>query len=417
MVEACVSAYAQTVAMCAGDHWRLNDKNGRERITTSSLSRVLRFPNDYETISDFKLNLTRSLYMDGNAYALALRNQRFEIDELHIMDPNQSRPQLAQNGEIFYQLAGNDVIERRLGERAFVVPARDVLHVRLHADRRYPRPLAGLSPIDSIAADVMVGDTIKQQQTAFYMNEARPSAVISTDLQLDKDQTQALRDRWNDKAKGMQQGGTPILTHGLKVMPWAVGGKDAATAEILKMSNEQIALAFRVPLPILGLGGQNFNSTETLMQFWIATGLGFCLNHIEESFDLLFGLKGQPDEYTEFSTDALLRSQFKDRIEGLTKGVIGGLYAPNEARQLEGLEAKPWGDEPRVQQQVVPLSQIGETPPAPAPNAPPPAPAADAPKPAPPTNDNTKAVTDADIQREVRNVLAAAARIGRRMSA
>src|SRR5436190_16993970 len=77
IVEACVSAYSQTVAMCPGDHWRLNSKGGRDRITTSSLSRLLRHPNTYQSISDFMLNLTRSLYVDGNGYALALRNARF----------------------------------------------------------------------------------------------------------------------------------------------------------------------------------------------------------------------------------------------------------------------------------------------------------------------------------------------------
>lgn len=61
MVEACVSAYAQTVAMCPGDHWRLNEKNGRDRVKNSALSRVLRHPNDYQSISDFLLNATRSL--------------------------------------------------------------------------------------------------------------------------------------------------------------------------------------------------------------------------------------------------------------------------------------------------------------------------------------------------------------------
>ena len=87
MVEACLSAYSQTIAMCPGDHWRLNEKAGRDRVTTSALSRILRHPNSYQSPSDFMLNLTRSLYADGNAYALALRNDRYEIDELHLMDP------------------------------------------------------------------------------------------------------------------------------------------------------------------------------------------------------------------------------------------------------------------------------------------------------------------------------------------
>ena len=113
MVEACISAYAQTCAMLPGSHWRLKDNGGRERVTTSALSRFLRQPNEYQTISDFMLNVTRSLYFDGNAYALAIRNDRFEVDELHLMDPRQSYPQIATTGDIFYNLAGNDVIHRQ----------------------------------------------------------------------------------------------------------------------------------------------------------------------------------------------------------------------------------------------------------------------------------------------------------------
>jgi HK97 family phage portal protein len=402
MVEACVSAYAQTVAMCPGSQWRLNDNGGRERVINSALSRVLRRPNDYQSISDFLLNVTRQLYLTGNAYALALRNSRFEIDELHLMNADISYPRVAYNGEIFYTLGGNDVIAMRLDSREqLVVPMRDVLHIRLHTERtRFPVPLVGLSPLVATYFDVGVVSSIAQQQTSFYRNEARPSAVLSTDLVLDKDQVAALRDRWNEQARGMNQGKTPILTAGLKVMPWAVGGKDAATAEILKISNENIALAFRIPLQILGLSTAPVASTEILMQSWIASGLGFCLNHIEEAFGLLFDLDGQPDEYVEFDTAALLRSAMKDRIDALARGVIGGIYAPNEARELEGLKSVPFGDEPRVQQQVVPLSAASKIPAAPAPGAAPPSPA-----PPPPSPPEKKGLTDAErnrIRRQVR---------------
>ena len=336
MVEACVSAYAQTIAMCPGDHWRMNSKGGRDRVSNSALSRVLRYPNDYQTISDFMLNLVRSLYLDGNAYALCIRNSRYEIAEMHLMHPTMSYPRVATNGDIFYQLYGNDVIYRRLGSETMIVPQLDVLHVRLNVTRRYPTPLVGQSPLTSAIDDIGVGSEIALQQYSFYLNEARPSAVLSTDLVLDKDQVQALRDRWNEQAKGLSQGGSPILTAGLKVQPWAIAGRDAATADILKMSNEHIALAFRIPLQILGIGGTTFGSTEALMQSWKASGLGFAINHVEEAFGFLFGLKGQPDEYCEFSTDALMRSAQKDRIDALARGVQGGIYAPNEARAEEG---------------------------------------------------------------------------------
>jgi phage portal protein BeeE len=205
----------------------------------------------------------------------------------------------------------------------------------------------------------------------------------------------------------LRQGGTPILTAGLKVNPWAVGGRDAATAEIMKLSSEHIALAFRIPLQIFGLGGGTYNSTELLMQSWIASGLGFALNHIEEGIGLMFALKGQPDEYVEFDTAALLRSAFKDRIDALARAVQGGIYAPNEARAEVGFDEVAFGDEPRVQQQVVPLSAASKIPAAPSPAAPPAAPPADEKPP-------QKGSSRDDIQREVRNLFASADRIGRR---
>jgi HK97 family phage portal protein len=386
----------------------------------------LRTPNAYQTISDFLLNAVRHLYIDGNAYALALRNDRYEISELHLMDSRLCKPVVAPTGDVFYRLAGNAVIATEMYEEfPLLIPQRDVLHIRLHADRRYPFPLWGQTPLLAATSDMMMSSAISSQQVQFYMNQARPAAVITTDMDLDHDQVQALQDRWDERSKGIAQGKTPVLTHGLKVMPWATGGRDAQLAEILKFSKENIALVFRIPLPILGLGGTTFGSTEALMQFWISTGLGFALNHVEQAFDRLFQLKGQPDEYTELSTEALLRSAMKDRIEALKEGVMGGIYSPNEARNREDLDSVPYGDSPRVQQQVVPLEAAAgivpgapggpsgpHPPPAPPAAGQPPAAAIDLtkPKPAPPK------VYDDDVKRETRRIFDAAARVNRRFT-
>ena len=386
MVEACLSAYSQTVAMCAGDHWRSNEKNGRDRVTTSALSRILRHPNDYQSPSDFMLNATRSLYAEGNAYALALRNDRYEISELHLMDPRLSYPQVAVTGDVFYSLGGNSVIDRQLIGEQLIVPQRDVLHVRLNATRRrYPFPLVGDTPLGSALQDIATSNAMTKQQIQFYLNQARPSAVLTTDLILDKDQVQFIRDRWDEQSRGLKAGGTPILTAGLKPMMLSSNSKDSDLAEVMKLTEQRIALAFRIPLQILGLGGTTMGSTEALMLQWISTGLGFALNHIEDAFGLLFQLKGQPDEYVEFDTKALLRSAFKDRIAGLAQAVQGGIFSPNEARASESMDEVKFGDEPRVQQQVVPLSAAAAIPAAPAsPGAPPQPPGAAAPTEKPP---------------------------------
>src|SRR5229473_7660843 len=385
VVEACVSAYSQTVAMCPGDHWKLNDNTmGRKRVTTSALARFLKTPNAHQTISDFLLNGVKDLYEDGNCYALALRNSRFEITEMHLMNPRACMAQVAYNGELYYTLSGNWIIDRMINE-PLVVPARDVMHIRLNTTSY--NPLRGVSPIVAAARDVASGDAMAAQQLAFYLNQARPSTVLSTDMVLDKDQVQAIRDRWNDQSRGLAAGGTQILTAGLKPLPMSQNAVDSQLVEILRMTEQHIALAFRIPLQILGIGNSaaGVGTTETLMQGWLAGALGFCLNHVEASFDKMFGLAGYPDEYTEFNTSVLLRSAFKDRIEGLTRAVQGGVFSPDEARETEGYPKVPggYGEEPRVQSQVVPLSAaeaIPAAPAAPAAPASPSSPAAAVPK-------------------------------------
>lgn len=352
MVEACVSAYSQTIAMCPGDHWRTKEDGGRERVKNSALSRILRTPNDYQSISDFLLNLTRALYEKGEAFALAIRNDRSEIAEMHLMP--HGMPMIGVDGSIFYALGGNEIADRRF-DLSLPRPARDVLHVRLHTPRH---PLKGVSPILATVLERAMAGAALNQQVMFYLNQARPSFMLETDQKLTKEQTEDLRQRWDAQTQGENAGGTPILAWGLKAKPVSVSPADARLADMLKITDQSIALAFRMPLQVLGIGDTPFASTEALMSSWKASGLGFAINHVEEAIGQLFGLKGQPDEYVEFDTEALMRSNFKDRIEGLSKGVISGIYAPDEARNKEGLASVPGGvgKEPRVQEQVVPLS-------------------------------------------------------------
>jgi HK97 family phage portal protein len=373
MLEACISAYSQTVPMCPGDHWRSLSNGGRERVTNSALSRIMRRPNDYQSISDFLLNLTRRLYERGETFALAVRNARAEIIELHLM--REGSATVAEDGSIFYSLQGNEIIEQRL-DLSYPVPARDVLHIRLHTPRH---PLKGASPIMAAALDLAMSDAALNQQIAFYLNQARPSFLLTTDLPLKREQAQELRQWWDQQTQSENAGRTPILTNGLKAQSIATSAVDAQLAEMLKMSDQNIALAMRIPLQILGIGGTTYANTELLMQSWIGTGLGFTLNHIEEAFGQLFQLRGVPDEYLELDTRALLRSAYRERIEALARGVISGIYSPDEARASEDLPAVPGGhgSEPRVQQQVVPLSYGSDMQPptpqaaTPAPEAPP----------------------------------------------
>jgi HK97 family phage portal protein len=355
MVEACVSAYSQTVAMCPGAHKRTKPDGGTETVTTSDLARIIKSPNDYQSMSDLLLNLTRTLYMKGEAFGLAIRDGSNKIIELHLM--RNGMPYVGEDGSIFYGLSGNEIVESRFDLSA-PIPARDVLHVRLHTPRH---PLRGESPILSAQLDLAMSGAALNQQVAFYLNEAKPSFMLETDQTLTAEQTAELRQRWDSQTKGEKAGGTPILTWGLKAKQVSNTAKDSMLADMLKLTDQNVALAFRMPLQILGIGGTPFASTEALMSAWKSTGLGFALNHIEEAFGKLFRLDGYPAEFLEFDTEALLRSSFKEMIDGLVAGT-DKIFTKNEARARVGYGKKTGGDDLFRQMQDIDIGAPVEPP-------------------------------------------------------
>ena len=96
------------------------------------------------------------------------------------------------------------------------------------------------------------------------------------------------------------------------------------------------------------------------MGWFLASGMGFLLEHIELELSKVFSLPF--NQRVNFDTKALLRSDWKTQIETLGEGTLKGIYSPNEARKIMGLPPAKEGDEPRVQQQVVPLSAWDKEP-------------------------------------------------------
>jgi HK97 family phage portal protein len=383
IVDACISAYVRAVAQLPGYHRIENDDGGVENVTTSALSRILRYPNSYQTDSDFLTNGVRSLLYDGNWYSLALRNQRQEVAELHWLNPRsvhvyELKVEGQEIAEIFYTVGtdgGNKLLSIRdlLETNALVVPARDVLHVKLGMARNQGDPLIGESPLAALAFDLANRGAMSASMATFFQNSSRPSGVLQTDKELTQQQMQELRARWEEMTQGAGAGRTPILSHGTKWQQTGISNLDSQAVEALKLSDQQVCAAFGVPGVLVGINdGKTFATTEALMNYWLSSGLGYYLNHIERQLDQFFGLPGPSGgEWTEYDVEALLRTELVTRIDAYVRGVQGGIFSPNEARAKEGYAAVEAGDEPRVQQQVVPLSFALEPPTPPAPPMPP----------------------------------------------
>lgn len=354
-VHACVDAYSQTIASLPGNHFRKRDDGGNDVLSNTPLTNFLRYPNSYQTKSDYMLNLIKQLMFTGNSYSLAMRDDRGDIVESHLMDSRSTEPMFERESQTIYYAVGSNPI---IGEVDYLVPQRDMMHIRLYTPRH---PLIGVSPIINLASSISANQAIMNHQSVFFNNMSRPSGILATDQVMNRDQMMMLREAWEAQSQGLNSGRVPILSNGLKWQSLSITSQDSQVVDAYRMGVEEIARAFRVPLPLIGDNRNNtYNNVEQLVSSWLAMGLGFVLEHVESSINRYFDLP--EDEFVNYDADALMRTDFEGRINALAKAVTNGIYSPNEARRREGLRAVKFGDEPRVQAQNVPLSAVGKIP-------------------------------------------------------
>jgi HK97 family phage portal protein len=352
VVYGCTMAYGRSISQCYPQHVRKTG-NKVEKVTTSAAYRVLNNPNSYQTAPLFLLNLITTLLFEGEAFAIGIRNNRGEITAIHPLMNRGCRPYIADDGSVFYQINTSDNL---LGfQPEFLVPARDILHLRYHTPRH---PLIGESPITAAMLAIGVNVALSASQNAFFSQMNRPSGILSTDQSLTKEQMNKLRVAFDEQSKVWAQGGMPIMANGLKFAPVAITSQDAQLIEAQKMSVESICRVFGVPPQLVAVAqtGGGGNAAEALIQTFLSMGLGSYLEHVERAFDDLFGLG--TNEYIEFDTSSLIRTDYAGRIDAAAKGIQGGVFTPNEARAMEGLGPVPGGDDAFLQKQMVPVSII-----------------------------------------------------------
>lgn len=352
-VYACVMLISRAIAQCYVKQVRVVDGVFTE-VTNSAAYRVMNQPNSYQSSPDFLLNAMATALFEGEAFAIATRNDRNEISSLHLLPRGVCSPMIDdESKEIFYAVGSSPLAP---GGTDFIAPARDILHLRFHTPRH---PLIGESPIKAAALSIGINVSLSQTQETFFQNMSRPSGIITTDQVLNRDQIASLRAAFESQSANIAKGKIPVLGGGLKFQPLSISSQDAQLVQAQRMTLEDICRVFGVPPPLVGdLSHATLNNAESMMQHFLTMSLGSYLEHFERALDRLFGLRG--NEYIELDTAALLRTDFSGRIDGLTKAVQGGLMTPSEARSREGLGPISGGDSAFLQRQMVPIDKIAE---------------------------------------------------------
>lgn len=353
-VLTCVSIIAQDISRIPLQHVRVGENDAREKIVDRAPARLFRKPNPYQTIVDFLLYLGRSLLFDGNFYAYASRNERGEISALYPLHPRAVSVYLDPQGSDYFYLISSDNTTQMAGVESQVwLQPHQVFHVRLFTP---VHPLVGESPLVAGLIPASSGMSINRHSASFFKNMVRPSGVLKHPKRLQPEAMTAIKKRWMQLFSGDNIGEPAVLSEG---MEWQQVQMNAVDAELIKsysLSERQIFQIFRVP-PFLGgdMDQSSLNNVESLIRFYLQSCLGFYVKHIETALTAFFRLR--PDESIVFDLEkALLRGDFEQRMTALGKAVQNGVYSTNEARARENLPPVEYGDEPRMQQQMVPLS-------------------------------------------------------------
>lgn len=366
----CITLIAGDIAKCRPMLVQ-EDSNGiLTEYDNPAYSPVLREPNHYQNRIQFYSYWIMSKLTRGNAYALKERDGRGVVTALYLLDPLRVRPMVASNGEVFYALQ-QDLLAG-VTDASIVVPAREIIHDLMNA---LYHPLCGLSPVFACGHAAMQGLTIVQNATRLFKHGSQVGGVLTAPGQISAETAARLEKYWQENYSGEENiGKVAVLGDGLKFeKPTVMSAVDAQLIDQLKWGDEKICGTLHVPPYMVGVGPlPSYNNVEALAQQYY----GQCLQILFESLELCLsaGLDMYPDQVA-FDIAGLDRMDSVQRMTVATKGVIGGVLRPNEARAKFNLKPVPGGDRVYLQQQNWPLADLGTDSIPPGIPGPPPVPA------------------------------------------
>ena len=213
------------------------------------------------------------------------------------------------------------------------IPQDQVMHIRglLTLDG-----INGLNPIEYAAENIGLSKSQVTFLNDYFRKGMHPGAVFEHPLNLNVQAYSNLKDNLRKKYEGLGKNWeTMLIDEGMKVQFPKVTLVDAQYLEIMKLTHDDICGLFRVP-PMLVQGGNStptFASSEQFFLNYSIIGVApDCRNYEETIHSDLMTPKEQEKYYCRFNMDALVRGDFKTRMEGLVAGINACVFSPNEAR-------------------------------------------------------------------------------------
>jgi HK97 family phage portal protein len=234
----------------------------------------------------------------------------------------------------------------------------DVIHFRGYNPEN---PIEGMSPLETLRRILAEEHSAGTYRENFWQNAARQSGVIKRPLAAPS---------WSDTARerfiaefeelysGEENSGkTAVLEEGMEWVPNTFNAKDSEYLAGRKLTREECARAYHIPLPMVGiLDHATFSNISEQHKNLYQDSLGPWLAMIEQDIDLQL-LPEWTDSngvYCEFNIAQKLQGDFEQQVKSLQSAVGRPYMTANEARAKLNLPSMA-GD---ADQLVTPLNVI-----------------------------------------------------------
>lgn len=323
------------------------------------LARLLCYsPNQYMTAVEFREAMTMQLCFYGNAYALIERNGSGDVISL--------MPLLSAQMDV--RLDNKKVVYRYRRDTEFAdFKQSEIFHLKGFGFNG----LVGLSPIAFASKTASVAVAMEDQQRDFYANGAKsPQLLMTGDGKvLNKDQRAQVEENFKEISGGPVKKRLWILEGGFTTQAIGVSPQDAETMAARKFQVSEVARFFGVPPHLVGDVEKSTSWGSGIEQ----QNLGFLqytlspyINRWEYAIERWLLKPGDLGKlHAEHNLEGLLRGDSTARANYLKTQVDTGLLTVNEGRRLDNRPALPGGDVATRQSQNIPLTQLGQTTPAP----------------------------------------------------
>lgn len=315
----------------------LQSKNGDKRHAEEHpmYAAMKDSPNDEITSQCFREMLTGHCVMGGNGYARIYRRSGTNVaNELQPLLPEQVMPDREKTGRkrLVYVLKN----EHGATDKTFTVEKgkpQDILHLRgLGWDG-----VSGHSVIHMARQSIGAAIAAERNVARFWANGGRVPYIIEMEGRFrDDEEFKKFRDDWQQTYA--EPGKAPILELGKKYKQIGMSMADSQALEGRQFSIPEIARWFSVSPHLVGdLSRATFSNIEHLTLEFVKMTLTKWLVRWEQSFKLqVLTPEERAQGYTlHHNVNALLRGDFKTRMEGYASALQNGHMNIDEVRELE----------------------------------------------------------------------------------